>query len=73
MPREYGTGAITVFDFDNYMNCWHTFDLASLWIHNEGWTRQSAWFTGFPMRESDGNIETVITRMIDGKERFISE
>ncbi len=34
------TGAITVFDFDNCMNCWHMFDLANLWIHNEGWTRQ---------------------------------
>ncbi len=34
------TGAITVFDFDNCMNCWYMFDLANLWIHNEGWTRQ---------------------------------
>ena len=34
------TGAITVFDFDNCMNCWYLFDLANLWIHNEGWTRQ---------------------------------
>ena len=33
------TGAITVFDFDNCMNCWYMFDLANLWIHNEGWTR----------------------------------
>ena len=34
------TGAITVFDFDNCKNCWYMFDLANLWIHNEGWTRQ---------------------------------
>ena len=34
------TGAITVFDFDNCMSCWYMFDLANLWIHNEGWTRQ---------------------------------
>ena len=34
------TGAITVFDFDNCMNCWFMFDLANLWLHNEGWTRQ---------------------------------
>ena len=34
------TGGITVFDFDNCMNCWYMFDLANLWIHNEGWTRQ---------------------------------
>ena len=34
------TGAITVFDFDNCINCWYMFDLANLWIHNEGWTRQ---------------------------------
>ncbi len=33
------TGAITVFDFDNCVNCWYMFDLANLWIHNEGWTR----------------------------------
>ena len=33
------TGAITVFDFDNCMNSWYMFDLANLWIHNEGWTR----------------------------------
>ena len=37
---DMGTGAITVFDFDNCMNCWYMFDLANLWIHNEGWTRQ---------------------------------
>ena len=33
------TGAVTVFDFDNCMICWYMFDLANLWIHNEGWTR----------------------------------
>ena len=33
------TGAFTVFDFDNCMNCWYMFDLANLWLHNEGWTR----------------------------------
>ena len=33
------TGTITVFDFDNCMNGWYMFDLANLWIHNEGWTR----------------------------------
>ncbi len=37
---DMGTGAITVFDFDNCMNCWYMFDLANLWIHNEGWSRQ---------------------------------
>ena len=39
---DMDTGAITVFDFDNCMNCWYMFDLANLWIHNEGWTRQEA-------------------------------
>ena len=24
------------------MNCWYMFDLANLWLHNEGWTRQEA-------------------------------
>jgi len=33
------TGAVTVFDFDNCINCWYMFDLANLWLHNEGWTR----------------------------------
>ena len=37
---DMDTGAITVFDFDNCLNCWYMFDLANLWIHNEGWTRQ---------------------------------
>lgn len=37
---DMNTGAITVFDFDNCMNCWYMFDLANLWLHNEGWTRQ---------------------------------
>ena len=37
---DMDTGAITVFDFDNCMNCWYMFDLANLWIHNEGCTRQ---------------------------------
>ena len=39
---DMDTGAITVFDFDNCMNCWYMFDLANLWIHNEGWTRWEA-------------------------------
>ena len=34
------TGNITVFDFDNCMYCWYMFDLANLWLHNEGWARQ---------------------------------
>ncbi|MBQ4451158.1 MAG: phosphotransferase [Clostridia bacterium] len=37
---DMATGAVTVFDFDNCMNCWYMFDLANLWLHNEGWTRQ---------------------------------
>ena len=36
---DMDTGAVTAFDFDNCMNCWYMFDLANLWIHNEGWTR----------------------------------
>ena len=39
---DMDTGAITVFDFDNCMNCWYMFDLANLWMHNEGWTRQES-------------------------------
>ena len=39
---DMDTGAVTVFDFDNCMNCWYMFDLANLWLHNEGWTRQEA-------------------------------
>ena len=39
---DMDTGAITVFDFDNCMNGWYMFDLANLWIHNEGWTRREA-------------------------------
>jgi Ser/Thr protein kinase RdoA (MazF antagonist) len=39
---DMDTGAITVFDFDNCMNCWYLFDLANLWLHNEGWTRQES-------------------------------
>ena len=37
---DMDTGEITVFDFDNCLNCWYMFDLANLWIHNEGWTRR---------------------------------
>lgn len=33
------TGKITVFDFDNCMNCWYMFDLANLWTHGVGWYR----------------------------------
>ena len=39
---DMDTGAITVFDFDNCMNCWYMFDLANLWLHNKGWTRHEA-------------------------------
>jgi len=31
------TGKITVFDFDNCINCWYMFDLANLWTHGVGW------------------------------------
>ena len=36
---DMNTGEITVFDFDNCMNCWYMFDLANLWTHGEGWYR----------------------------------
>ena len=36
------TGNITVFDFDNCLYCWYMFDLANLWIHNEGWCRHES-------------------------------
>ena len=36
---DMNTGVITVFDFDNCMNCWYMFDLANLWTHGEGWYR----------------------------------
>ena len=31
------TGNLTVFDFDNCMECWYMFDLANLWTHGVGW------------------------------------
>ena len=34
---DMDTGRITVFDFDNCMNCWYMFDLANLWTHGKGW------------------------------------
>lgn len=37
---DMDTGVLTVFDFDNCLNCWYMFDLANLWLHNEGWTRR---------------------------------
>ena len=36
---DMDTGAITVFDFDNCMQCWYMFDLANLWTHGVGWCR----------------------------------
>ena len=36
---DMSNGRITVFDFDNCMNCWYMFDLANLWTHGEGWCR----------------------------------
>lgn len=39
---DMNTGAIIVFDFDNCMYCWYMFDLANLWLHNEGWARQES-------------------------------
>ena len=39
---DMDTGAITVFDFDNCLYCWYMFDLANLWLHNEGWCRHEA-------------------------------
>lgn len=34
---DMDTGRITVFDFDNCINCWYMFDLANLWTHGAGW------------------------------------
>jgi len=34
---DYGTGKITVFDFDNCCTCFYMFDLANLWTHGVGW------------------------------------
>ena len=31
------SGGITVFDFDNCINCWYMFDLVHLWTHGVGW------------------------------------
>lgn len=39
---DMNTGAITVFDFDNCLYCWYMFDLANLWLHNEGWCRHES-------------------------------
>lgn len=39
---DMDTGNITVFDFDNCINCWYMFDLANLWTHGEGWFRHVA-------------------------------
>lgn len=36
---DMSNGNITVFDFDNCLYCWYMFDLANLWLHNEGWCR----------------------------------
>ena len=36
---DYGTGAITVFDFDNCCTCWYLYDLANLWLHGTGWVQ----------------------------------
>ena len=39
----YAKGMLLVdngYRFDNCLYCWYMFDLANLWIHNEGWTRQ---------------------------------
>lgn len=34
---DMSNGKITVFDFDNCMNCWYMYDLANLWLHGVGW------------------------------------
>ncbi len=34
---DFGTGQITVFDFDNSCFCWYMYDLANLWTHGVGW------------------------------------
>ncbi|WP_174818598.1 phosphotransferase enzyme family protein [Paenibacillus kobensis] len=34
---DYGTGQITVFDFDNSCFCWYMYDLANVWTHGVGW------------------------------------
>ena len=45
-------GDITVFDFDNCMNCWYMFDLANLYLHGEGWFR----FESDPTKREDGML-----------------
>lgn len=39
---DYGTGDITVFDFDNSCICWYMVDLANVWQHGVGWIQFEA-------------------------------
>ena len=35
--KDFDTGQITVYDFDNSCFCWYMYDLANIWVHGIGW------------------------------------
>lgn len=57
---DMNTGELTVFDFDNCINCWYMFDLANLWTHGFGWCQ----FESDPQKRFDFMkmyFETILT------------
>ena len=58
---DMSTGDITVFDFDNCINCWYMFDLAHTWTHGIGWCQ----FEPDPKRRI-GFMEHYLNTVLDG-------
>jgi len=56
---DYGTGRISVFDFDNCRSCWYMFDIANLWSHGRGWIARNP-DPEERHRFMDGYMKTVI-------------
>jgi Ser/Thr protein kinase RdoA (MazF antagonist) len=56
---DFGTGQITVYDFDNSCYCWYMFDLAGLWTHGVGWI-QFEQDAGKRKKFMDDYFETVL-------------
>ena len=67
---DMSTGDITVFDFDNCINCWYMFDLAHTWTHGIGWCQ----FEPDPKRRICF-MEHYLNTVLDGyrSETYVSE
>ncbi len=57
---DMSDGKITVYDFDNSMNCWYLFDLATVWLNGTGW------YGHLPRKEREKRMKEYFAKVLQG-------